>query len=89
MKVCDIVRQYCINCLPCEAIRKGIGGLYVLQFQNSEAAPIISSNYLKRWYNIMKKFYEKPTTDVEEFKTVDFVATSVPTDDNDVSLSAE
>ncbi len=37
----------------------------------------------------MKKFYEKPTTDVEEFKTVDFVATSVPTDDNDVSLSAE
>ncbi len=33
----------------------------------------------------MKEIYEKPITDIEKFKTVDVVATSVPTDDNDVT----
>ena len=31
----------------------------------------------------MKELYEKPTIAVEEFKTVDVVTTSTPTDDND------
>ena len=31
----------------------------------------------------MKEFYEKPITNVEEFKAVDVVTTSTPTDDND------
>jgi hypothetical protein len=32
----------------------------------------------------MKEIYEKPTTSVEEFKTVDVITTSAePTDDND------
>lgn len=33
----------------------------------------------------MKEIYEKPTTDVEEFKTVDIITTSIPDDDNDVT----
>ena len=33
----------------------------------------------------MKEIYEKPVTDVEEFKTVDVITTSgTPGDDNDV-----
>lgn len=30
-----------------------------------------------------KEFYEKPITQISEFKTVDIITTSVPTDDND------
>lgn len=33
----------------------------------------------------MKETYNKPTAKVEEFKTVDVITTSVPTDDNEVT----